>query len=124
MTNEIIHLILEMRQEILDSYASKIQQWYRKMKANGYCEDCNTINELCYYPACEDFLITGIICCGKYICYDGCKYKCKNGHINKIYSDDGYFYTERCKVCSEKIEPRCTWYGYLNPREFMTHSHF
>lgn len=109
---------LKIRRENMT--ATKIQMWHKKIKKSGYCEDCNAKNKLYYAPACVDFQIMNKVCCGKYICYSGCKYKCKNDHLNIFYDDDGYFYTQNCTICSDEIIPCCTWNGGLSPKEYRT----
>jgi len=66
-------------------------------------------------PACPDYQIAGNMCCKKYICLDGCIYKCPKGHENKSYDNDGWRSSIECEICQEKFEPKFYWEGISLP---------
>jgi len=95
--------------------ACVIQRWYRN-RYRSACEDCGrSTTSLRETPACPDFQIRGNLCCTKYVCDDGCRWWCPNGHANFSYDEDGWRESARCGRCEVVGSVGFRWYGISLP---------
>lgn len=81
-----------------------------KLKNLEYEED-KMANFLIKTEACADSVITGKMCCYKYVCCDGCVHKCPNGHSCKVGSHAGWIKRQTCATCNTKFTPKFLWWG-------------
>lgn len=62
-------------------------------------------------PACADFQVARMLCCTKRVCRTCCRFQCPQGHLNFIFSDDGYYRRAKCRKCGAGFTPDFQWHG-------------
>jgi hypothetical protein len=81
------------------------------IKLKNLEQEDKTINLLVKTEACSDAVMTGKMCCYKYVCYGGCVYKCPNEHECKVENDSGWIKRQTCTICNTKFTPKFLWWG-------------
>ena len=115
---EIVELIIEFHEGLRVTMIQRIQQWWRSSLTK--CEDCYRIrraHNVITTPACADYQ-SGLMCCHKQVCIDGCEVFCDSGHPNISFSDDGYHEVIHCHICGCRVRLAGIWYGELSPKEW------
>lgn len=91
----------------------------------GKCDDCDrdgqTLKRRRACPDTETFCVESFGgCCFKYVCKDGCVYKCPScDEKNPARPYEGWQLPIVCKKCCVKFQPRFRWWGH-DPFEYIS----